>query len=98
MGDAKNTGRADSIRRKIMAQAGVDLAPVYESDSLTKAGKAIGGMLKSSGGDKFDRYEPSYQMQRSMEREDMSQYMKNGLSGSKTFTSGEIRRGYRKLD
>lgn len=105
---ASTTDRADAIRRRIMAEAGVDLAPVYESDSLTKAGAAVGSAIaKANKGDTFKRPETAYQTQRAGERMDLREFpdedefrrrgMQNALSGSKKFTRGEIRRGYRKL-
>lgn len=102
---SKNTIMAERIRAQMLADTGVPTPDVGGGAAdLSEAGRALGKAFRD---DTRGDMPTGYAAQRAGEREDMRQFpdedefrrrgIQNAISGSKKFTLGEIRRGYRKL-
>lgn len=102
---SKNTAMAEAIRAQMLAGTGIPTPEVGGGFvDLSAAGKALGDAFKDPTRGEMPL---GYETQRAGEREDLRQFpdedefrrigIQNAISGSKKFTLGEIRRGYRKL-
>jgi hypothetical protein len=110
MGDNKTGAMAEQIRHRLLAEAG-QMAPVAltgsDSDSITQGVTAGVQAYQKGTKPSHASTSPGFAAQRAGEREDMSRFgddkeklgaaIARSLMGSKRFTKGEVRKGYRRL-